>query len=37
VLAARMGGNAAPVAFIVTVQTLLAMLTVPLWLLLLRG
>jgi malonate transporter len=31
VLAARMGGNAAPVAFIVTVQTLLAMLTLPLW------
>ncbi len=32
VLAARMGGNAAPVAFVVTFQTLLAMLTLPLWL-----
>lgn len=31
VLAARMGGNAAPVAFVVTVQTLLAMITLPLW------
>ena len=34
VLAARMGGNAAPVAFIVTAQTLLAMVTLPLWMLL---
>ncbi len=32
VLAARMGGNAAPVAFVVTLQTLVAMLTLPLWL-----
>lgn len=32
VLAARMGGNAAPVAFVVTLQTLLAMLTLPVWL-----
>ena len=32
VLAARMGGNAAPVAFAVTLQTLAAMLTLPLWL-----
>jgi len=31
VLAARMGGNAAPVAFVVTAQTLLAMITLPLW------
>jgi predicted permease len=36
VLAARMGGNAAPVAFVVTVQTLLAMLTLPLWMLVAR-
>jgi hypothetical protein len=32
VLAARMGGAAAPVAFVVTLQTLAAMLTLPLWL-----
>lgn len=32
VLAARMGGNAAPVALITTTQTLLAMLTLPVWL-----
>lgn len=32
VLAARMGGYAAPVAFVVTLQTLLAMLTLPVWL-----
>jgi predicted permease len=32
VLAARMGGNAAPVAFIITAQTLLSMITMPLWL-----
>jgi predicted permease len=31
VLAARMGGNAAPVAFVVTAQTLLSMITLPLW------
>ncbi len=31
VLAARMVGNAAPVAFLVTAQTLLSMLTLPLW------
>lgn len=31
VLAARMGGRAAPVAYAITVQTLLAMLTLPLW------
>lgn len=31
VLAARMGGKAAPVAVIVTVQTLLSMVTLPLW------
>lgn len=32
VLAARMGGNAAPVALVITVQTLAAMVTLPLWL-----
>jgi malonate transporter len=32
ILAARMGGRAAPVAYAITVQTLLAMLTLPLWL-----
>jgi malonate transporter and related proteins len=32
VLAARMGGNAAPVAFVVTLQTLAALFTLPLWL-----
>ena len=31
VLAARMGGNAAPVAFTITLQTLIAVLTLPLW------
>lgn len=31
ILAARMGGHAAPVAYAITVQTLLAMLTLPLW------
>ncbi len=31
VLAARMGGTAAPVAFVVTLQTLLAVLTLPVW------
>lgn len=31
VLAARMGGTPAPVAFAVTTQTLLAVLTIPLW------
>jgi predicted permease len=31
VLTARMGGNAAPVAFLITLQTLLSMLTLPLW------
>jgi len=31
VLAARMGGTAAPVAFVVTAQTLLSMLTLPMW------
>ena len=31
VLAARMGGKAAPVALIVTVQTCLSVLTLPLW------
>lgn len=31
VLAARMGGQAAPVAFTITLQTLLAVLTLPLW------
>lgn len=31
VLAARMGGAAAPVAFTITLQTLLAVLTLPLW------
>jgi predicted permease len=30
ILAARMGGHAAPVAYAITVQTLLAMLTLPL-------
>jgi predicted permease len=32
ILAARMGGHAAPVAVLVTIQTLLAMATLPLWL-----
>jgi len=32
ILAARMGGDARPVAYAITVQTLLAMLTLPLWL-----
>lgn len=36
VLTARMGGHAAPVAFVITAQTLLAMLTLPLWLSLTR-
>jgi len=36
VLAARMGGHASFVAGLVTVSTLLGMLTVPLWLMLLR-
>ncbi len=31
VLAARMGADAKPVAFVITTQTLLAMLTLPLW------
>ncbi len=31
ILAARMGGHATPVAYAITVQTLLAMLTLPLW------
>lgn len=31
ILAARMGGRAAPVAYAITVQTLLAMVTLPLW------
>jgi predicted permease len=31
ILAARMGGHAAPVAYAITVQTLLAMLTLPVW------
>jgi hypothetical protein len=31
VLAARMGGNAAPVAFTITAQTLAAVITLPLW------
>jgi malonate transporter and related proteins len=31
VLAARMGGQAAPVAFTITLQTLLSVLTLPLW------
>ena len=31
ILAARMGGHAAPVAYAITVQTLLAMVTLPLW------
>lgn len=31
VLAARMGGAAEPVAFTITLQTLLAVLTIPLW------
>jgi predicted permease len=31
ILAARMGGHAAPVAVLVTMQTLLAMATLPLW------
>jgi predicted permease len=31
VLAARMGGNAAPVAFTITGQTLVSVLTLPLW------
>jgi len=31
VLAARMGSDAAPVAFVVTVQTLLSMATLPVW------
>jgi len=30
ILAVRMGGHAAPVAYAITVQTLLAMLTLPL-------
>lgn len=34
VLAARLGGNAAPVAATVTVQTLVSMATMPLWILL---
>jgi predicted permease len=37
VLTARMGGNAAPVAFLVTSQTLLAMLTLPVWIALAPG
>lgn len=36
VLTARMGGHAAPVAFVITAQTLLSMLTLPLWLSLTR-
>jgi malonate transporter len=32
ILAARMGGHATPVAYAITVQTLLAMVTLPLWL-----
>jgi predicted permease len=32
ILAARMGGHARPVAYAITVQTLLAMVTLPLWL-----
>jgi predicted permease len=32
ILAARMGGDARPVAYAITLQTLLAMLTLPLWL-----
>jgi predicted permease len=36
VLAARMGGRPAPVAVIVTVQTCLAMVTLPAWLALVR-
>ena len=31
ILAARMGGHATPVAYAITVQTLLAMLTLPIW------
>jgi predicted permease len=31
VLAARMGGTAAPVAFTITAQTLAAVITLPLW------
>ena len=31
ILAARMGGHATPVAYAITVQTLLAMLTLPVW------
>lgn len=31
VLAARMGADAAPVAFIITAQTLISMVTLPLW------
>lgn len=31
ILASRMGGHAAPVAYAITVQTLLAMLTLPIW------
>ena len=31
ILAARMGGRATPVAYAITVQTLLAMVTLPLW------
>lgn len=31
VLTVRMGGDGAPVAFLITVQTLLSMLTLPLW------
>jgi predicted permease len=31
ILAARMGGHARPVAYAITVQTLLAMLTLPVW------
>jgi predicted permease len=31
ILAARMGGHAAPVAALITMQTLIAMITLPLW------
>jgi malonate transporter and related proteins len=31
ILAARMGGHSTPVAYAITVQTLLAMLTLPIW------
>jgi predicted permease len=31
VLAARMGVNAAPVAFLISTQTLLSMVTLPIW------